>query len=160
MHRLPQRATLYVIPIQCQPHVLPRETRLFRIHRDARQPVIRVKIPSFRLAHHLHPLHPVQQLHVQIMNLPPAGNVLLQHEHLAPPDPRAYITHPVIITDFLVLVMRGLLPRLRGVKQRPFCSFLARANQRPTTGRRDNLVPVKRQRRVHPERPALPPLVL
>ena len=77
------------------------------------------------------------------MNFPPPGNMFIQHEHLPPPNPGANITHPVIIPDLLVLVMWSPLPRLRGIKQSSFCSFLVRADQCPTTGGRNNFVPVK-----------------
>ena len=77
------------------------------------------------------------------MDAPSPGDVIVQHHHLSPANPRAGVAHAVVVPDARVLVMRCVVPRLGGVKLRLLRFVFGEANQRPAPRRRDHLVPVK-----------------
>ena len=85
--------------------------------------------------------------------------MLFQYSHLSQTNPGTNITHPIVITYLLMLIVRVRFPCLRSVKHRGLFGFFIRHHQRTSPRGRDHLVPVKTQRPIHTESTTFLPLI-
>ena len=123
------------------------------------QPI--VGIPSLaRIGFQEYPLYLLKSLLIKCMHPTVVGDMFLQYLHLAATNTRTDITHPVIVTDFLMLVIGERLTCLGSIEHGLLLCQLVRDDQSSSAGSRYHLVAVKTQYAKLAERAAFLPLVL
>src|SRR5690554_148850 len=144
MHRLPKRTSFDVSFIHLKTYILARETRNSRINHNASKPVIRVKIGR-RIIKNRNTSNTLKLLLIQLMNSPSASHMIVEHHHLATTNTCTNITHPIVIPNMRMLIVRSIITRLSSIKHRTLSLLLSRAHKRSSTRSSNHLITVKRQ---------------
>ena len=106
----------------------------------------------------LNTLNSGQQVLVEPANMFVVGDMLVGNGHLPTADSGAYVRHPVIVSDLLVLVIGIGFTGLRGVEHDLLLSLGIRTDQRAAARRGDHLIAIERQNAVFAERPEHTPV--
>ena len=91
------------------------------------QPIIGIPIFT-RIGFQGNPFHLLKSLLIKCMHPPVMGDMFFQHLHLAATNTRTDIAHPVIVTDFLMLVIGERLTRLGSIEHGLLLCQLVRDN--------------------------------
>ena len=137
---------------------LPLHTQR-RIERDGAEPVVGVVITVSGLGMHCDARDTGQQLLVELLHMLMMGDMVISHRHLTAPDTCAYITHTVVVTDFLMLIIRVALTVLGGIHHHLAPRIVIRGDQRTATRGGNHLIAVERQHTIPAERTQRLPLI-
>ena len=122
---------------------LPLHTQR-RIERDGAEPVVGVVITVSGLGMHCDARDTGQQLLVELLHMLMMGDMVISHRHLTAPDTCAYITHTVVVTDLLMLIIRVALTVLGSIHHHLAPRIVIRGDQRTATRGGNHLIAVER----------------
>ena len=116
-----------------------------RIKRNGAKPIIRVIFPSGRLAVNSHTFNILQQLFIEFLNMLMVSYVIVNDSHLATTNTSANITHTVVISYLLVLIVRIALTVLCSIHHYLAPVVFVLSNQCTTARSSNHLITIKRQ---------------
>ena len=129
------------------------------IEQDRTEPIVAV-VTRRRVFMQLNTLNSGQQILVEPANMFVVSDMLVGNGHLPTADSGAYVRHPVIVSDLLVLVIGIGFTGLRGVEHDLLLCLGIRTDQRAAARRGDHLIAIERQNAVFAERPEHTPVEL
>ena len=103
--------------------------------------------------------HISQQFFVHLLHVLMMSKVVIYHRHLTTAYTGTDIGHTVVVTNFLMLIVRIALTVLRSVHHNLPPAILVRRNQRTATRSRNHLVAIERQHAVLTKRTKHLPLI-
>ena len=101
----------------------------------------------------MYPRYICEQLLIHLLHMFMMFYVSVNDCHLPPSDSRTDITHPIVISYFLMLIIRITLPILRRIHHNLAPTLLIRCNQCPTPRGGNHLITIEAQHAIFPKRP-------